>query len=61
MPALIEWDCPHCGTHYDSRVQEAEEKTVGRINQVDPWIPHITCPSCKNCMGCGRDKPQRSE
>jgi hypothetical protein len=58
VPRLIEWDCPHCSLHYDSRVQEAEEKTVGTIDLGQPWIPHIVCPGCKKCMGCGSDKEE---
>lgn len=46
----IEWDCPKCGEHYDTRKQENEEATVGSIGP--DHIPHINCPSCKKCMGC---------
>ncbi len=48
---LNEWDCPNCGVHYDTSKQENEEYTVGHIGP-GPWIPHIICPSCKECMGC---------
>lgn len=48
---LKEWDCPYCGEHYDSSLQTNKEYTIGTIGP-GPWIPHIICPHCKECMGC---------
>ena len=48
---LKKWDCPHCGEPYDTTKQENWEYTIGRVGP-GPWIPHIICPHCKECMGC---------
>ena len=46
-----EWNCPRCGEFYDSTKQVNEEATVGSLRP--DAIPHILCPKCKKCMGCG--------
>ena len=43
------WDCPHCGVFFDREKQDAEEATVGTLVG---GLPHMVCPSCKECMGC---------
>lgn len=54
---LRKFDCPHCGKFYDRDIQDAEEATIGNAGP-GPRIPHINCPQCKKCMGCGNDRQQ---
>jgi|694.fasta_scaffold10716_1 hypothetical protein len=51
-PDLEFWDCPHCGKPYDLRKQDHVEEATFRGIIAGPPIPHIRCPSCKQCMGC---------
>jgi len=57
------WNCPRCGYYYDFAVESAkgpiEEATVGSIGP--NTIPHINCPECDKCMGCGIGKFESDE
>lgn len=41
------YQCP-CGYTINTKTDSYEEATIGGIST----LPHITCPSCKECIGC---------
>lgn len=47
---LTSWNCPHCGYFYDTTKGVAGE--VFTVGVFRPSIPHMTCPKCRECMGC---------